>query len=118
MSSVATLTELTLAQRRELLKMARAPGLVEGRSELPPIERTPRDERLRLSCAQERLWFIDRMEPGSAICNLPVACGEAGAGAAGAAGAAVGTRGDGSFSAGTEFPSQPLADVAHAAVIL
>jgi amino acid adenylation domain-containing protein len=61
------------AQRRELLKMARARDLVGTGRELPPIERAPRDERLPLSFAQERLWFIDRLEPGSATYNIPVA---------------------------------------------
>ncbi|HYH80747.1 MAG TPA: condensation domain-containing protein, partial [Longimicrobium sp.] len=53
--------------------MARARDLVGGRSELPPIEPAAREGRLPLSFAQERLWFIDRLEPGSAVYNIPVA---------------------------------------------
>jgi hypothetical protein len=73
MNSVAAPTELTLAQRRELLKMAWARDLVRDRSKLPPIEPAAREGRLPLSFAQERLWFIDRLEPGSAVHNLHTA---------------------------------------------
>jgi amino acid adenylation domain-containing protein len=40
----------------------------------PPLLRVPRDGRLFLSFAQERLWLVDQLQPGSAAYNsfLPV----------------------------------------------
>ncbi len=43
------------------------------KSQVPPIERVPRDRPLPLSFAQQRLWFLDRLEPGRAMYNFATA---------------------------------------------
>ncbi|HEV7514789.1 MAG TPA: amino acid adenylation domain-containing protein, partial [Thermoanaerobaculia bacterium] len=40
---------------------------------VPPLLPVGRDRDLPLSFAQERLWLIDRLQPGSAAYNIPVA---------------------------------------------
>jgi amino acid adenylation domain-containing protein len=62
-----TPTVATLAARVEALaregKGLKAPGIV-------PV---PREGPLPLSFAQQRLWFIDQLAPGSPLYNIPVA---------------------------------------------
>jgi hypothetical protein len=39
--------------------------------EAPPLVRASRDERLSLSFAQQRLWFIDQLAPNNSLYNSP-----------------------------------------------
>ena len=59
--------EPTLAGLAATIEEALAAG---AHPRLPRIEGVPRDRALPLSPAQQRLWFIDQMEPGGATYNL------------------------------------------------
>jgi amino acid adenylation domain-containing protein len=61
-------------------------------SSAPPLEATARDGPLPLSFAQQRLWFLDQLAPGSSVYNIPhavVLAGELSVPALGAAMAEV-----------------------------
>ncbi len=43
-----------------------------ARAQVPPIVAVPRDGPAPLSFAQQRLWFLDQLEPASPVYNMPV----------------------------------------------
>ncbi len=66
--------DLALRQLFESPTVQGLAGQVEAaRPALPPIVPVPRGEDLPLSFAQERLWFLDQLQPGSPVYNMPAA---------------------------------------------
>jgi len=45
----------------------------DGSDVPPPLRPAPRDTALPLSFAQERLWFLNQLEPGNPFYNMPAA---------------------------------------------
>jgi acyl carrier protein len=60
----------TVAGLAESIEAARRRG---DRPEAPPIRRIPREGAVPLSFSQERLWFLDQLQPGSTAYSLPLA---------------------------------------------
>ena len=60
----------TIAGLAALVSEALAAG---GESPAPPIEPAPRDGDIPLSFGQERLWFLDKLSPGSTLYVIPQA---------------------------------------------
>jgi amino acid adenylation domain-containing protein/FkbM family methyltransferase len=56
-----------------LTERVRAAGRSRPQEQGPPLRSVPRDGRLPLSSAQQALWFIDQLLPGTASYSIPIA---------------------------------------------
>jgi amino acid adenylation domain-containing protein len=64
----------TVAGMAARIEAAREAGRASSENTgIPALGRAPRDRDLVVSFAQQRLWFLDQLEPGNTVYNLPVA---------------------------------------------
>src|SRR6185369_9437585 len=68
----AELTAELTASKAQLVQFLRA-AESNGSRTTPPLTRVARDGELPLSFAQQRLWFLDQLEPDSPLYNIPYA---------------------------------------------
>ena len=61
----------TVRELAEHVEALRTPGEKQGQV----IPRLPRNEALPLSFAQQRLWFLNQLEPNNPLYNVPIAIG-------------------------------------------
>jgi amino acid adenylation domain-containing protein len=65
-----TLRDELRSRREEILAFLRE--IAGSQADSEPITPVPRDRPLPLSYAQQRLWFLDQLEPGGSEYNVPV----------------------------------------------
>ncbi|HEX4961846.1 MAG TPA: amino acid adenylation domain-containing protein [Thermoanaerobaculia bacterium] len=65
--------EPTLAGLASRIDRASWEGAGLESASIPPLRPAPRDRDLPLSFAQQRLWFLDQLEPRSSAYNVPTA---------------------------------------------
>jgi amino acid adenylation domain-containing protein len=66
------LRAMLAAQKDELLSFLMEAGRIDREPMPPPMSRVSRTDPLPVSFAQQRLWFIDRLEPGSPLYNISI----------------------------------------------